>query len=387
MTSVIRPRLLRRMTVRRVLELLQASGPSTRAELTRLSGISAPTVSKAVGTLLEEGLLEEGDAPAASLGRPGTVLRLARQSAQVIGVVLDARQCTVIAAGIDGALHDETAIRFAPARTYPALLDQISRAATEIMRRPAVRTLSVGLSIPGLINRRERKAVLSPNLHVTDGHSPDRDLSRRLDVDCVMHQETHALCLGERMYSGAEPLEDFVMLEISTGLGLGVVTGGRLMEGHSGLAGELGHLTVVSGGRLCGCGNRGCLETVATDSALAHAVSERLGRALDIDEILRLAREGTIDVERELRGVCEYLAIAIAASINLFNPSTLFIHGRLFDILGGLFDEVTRLARKRALAPAVADCRIHRAHWTKTQGAVAAAISHLVNSWGPVVDD
>ncbi len=374
------------MTVRRVLELLQASGPSTRAELTRLSGISAPTVSKAVGTLLESGLLEEGEAPPISLGRPGTVLRLARNRTQVIGVVLDARQCTVVAAGIDGTLHDDTAIRFAPAQTYPALLDQIAEAATELMQRPAVRTLSLGLSIPGLINRREQRAVFSPNLHVTDGHSPDRDLSRRLEIDCSMHQETHALCLGERMYSGSEPLDDFAVLEISTGLGLGIVTGGRLMEGHSGLAGELGHLTVVPDGRLCGCGNRGCLETVATDSALAQAVSDRLGRTIDVDEVARLVRSGEIDAEAELRSVCHYLAIAIAASINLFNPSTLFVHGRLFDTRPGLFAEVCDLARRRALGPSVADCSIRRAHWTKAQGAVAAAIYHILNSWGPIVD-
>lgn len=374
------------MTVRRVLELLQASGPSTRAKLTRLSGISAPTVSKAVGTLLESGLLEEGEAPPTSLGRPGTVLRLARNRTQVIGVVLDARQCTVVAAGIDGTLHDDTAIRFAPARTYPALLDQIADAATELMHRPAVRTLSLGLSIPGLINRREQRAVFSPNLHVTDGHSPDRDLGRRLEIDCAMHQETHALCLGERMYSGSEPLDDFAVLEISTGLGLGIVTGGRLMEGHSGLAGELGHLTVVPDGRLCGCGNRGCLETVATDSALAQAVSERLGRTVDIDEVARLVRSGEIDAEAELCSVCHYLAIAIAAAINLFNPSTLFVHGRLFDTRSGLFEEVCDLARQRALGPSVADCSIRRAHWTKTQGAVAAAIYHVLNSWGPIVD-
>lgn len=386
MSSVIQPRLLRRMNLRRVLEVLQASGPSTRAELTRLSGISAPTVSKAVGTLLESGLLEEGEAPQTSLGRPGTVLRLARDRAQVLGVVLDARKCTIVSAGLDGALRDDLTVSFPTPASYAELIDQVADAATQLMERPGVRTLSLGMSIPGLINRRLQKAVLSPNLHITDGHSPDRELSRRLEIDCVMYQETQALCLGQQMY-GADTTDDFAMLEISTGLGLGVVSGGRLMEGRSGLAGELGHITVVPGGRLCGCGNQGCLETVATDSALARAVSERIGRTVDIEEAARLIREGELVATEEISSVCDYLSIAIAAAINIFNPGTLYVHGRLFDAEEGLFERVCDLTRRRALAPSMADCCLLRARCSKSQAAIAAAILQVMNSLGPVVDE
>lgn len=387
MSSVIQPRLLRRLNLRRVLELLKTFGPSTRADLTRLSGISAPTVSKAVANLIQSGLLEEGDPSTTSLGRPGTVLRLARDKAQVLGVVLDARRCTVVSAGLDGTLNDDFAVFFDTPDNYAELIDLVATAAMRLKRRPGVRTLALGMSIPGLINRRLQQAVLSPNLHITDGHSPDRELSRRLGIECVMYQETQALCLGHQLYgAGDDAADDFAMLEISTGLGLGVVSAGRLMEGHSGLAGELGHITVVPGGRLCGCGNRGCLETVATDSALARNVSERIGRTVDIEEAARLIREGVIGDE-ELHSVCEYLSIAIAAAINIFNPATLFIHGRLFDAQEGLFEHVSRLARSRALSPSAEDCNLFRARWSKDQAAVAAAILQVMNSLGPVVDE
>jgi predicted NBD/HSP70 family sugar kinase len=250
-----------------------------------------------------------------------------------------------------------------------------------------VKTLCLGLSTPGLINTRTGRAMFSPNLHITDGRSPDRDLGRRLGLDCVMYQETQALCLGERMYSAPDLLDDFVMLEISTGLGVGVVMDGRLMEGHSGLAGELGHVTVALDGPPCGCGNRGCLETLATDSALTRRLSSRLGRPLDLDTISRLVRSGELDAEAELRSVCEYLAIAIAAAINLWNPAMLFVHGRLFDVRDGLFESVCDLTRRRALAPSLADCRILRARWSKQQGAVAGAIHHLIDAHGPIVGE
>ena len=159
-----------------------------------------------------------------------------------------------------------------------------------------------------------------------------------------------------------------------------------MLEGHSGLAGELGHITINPDGRLCGCGNRGCLETVATDAALASLISERLGRSLNIDEITRLVRAGEIVADVELRRTCESLSIAIAAGINLFNPATLLVHGKLFDIQDGLFEMTTELVRRRALAPSLQDCHIQRARCTKLQGAVATAVYSLTHALGPTLD-
>jgi len=372
------------MTVRKVLEVLREQGPCTRANLTRLSGISAPTVSKAVESLLESGLVEEGAATQGAPGRPGTLMRLARSGAQVLGVVLDALKCRVVSAGLDGTIDDEGQIEFRTPETYEALLKQIARAAEQFIARDGVKTLGLGISTPGLINGRTGLAMFSPNLHITDGRALDRDLNARLGIECAMFQETQALCLGERMYGAPERLDDFVMLEISTGLGAGVMMGGHLMMGGaSGLAGELGHVTVALDGPLCGCGNRGCLETLATDSALLRALAGSHRSALDMADVKRLLNAGNPDAETALRMVCEYLAIAVAAAINLWNPATLFLHGRLFDVREGLFETVCGLARKRALAPSSADCRILRARRSKRHGAVAGAIHHLFNAHGP----
>lgn len=386
MSSVIQPQLLRRMNVRRLLEHLQTSGPSTRADLTRSTGSSAPTVSKAIAALMDSGLVEEGDSPAAALGRPGTVLRLARAAAQVIGVVIDARQCQVVPAGLDGINHDDVIETFPTPRTYDALIDQITESVRRLTRRSA-RTLSIGISAPGLINRREGRCTFSPNFHVTDGHSPALDLSNRLGIHCTLYQETQALCLSERMFGGTELLDDFVVLEISTGLGLGVFNSGVLLEGHSGLAGELGHVTVVPDGRICGCGNRGCLETVATDSALAHVLSEQIGRTVDIREAVSLIRKGQLETEKPLRATCEFLAIAMAAAINIFNPAHLFVHGHLFEAQDGLFELTCELTRRRALAPSLQDCTIRRSRFSKAQGATAAAIQSLFDSFGPMIGE
>ncbi len=366
-----------------VLRVIRNQGPSSRADIVRQSGLSAPTVSKAVASLLRAGFLEEFEGNGPVIGRPAMKLRLASESVQVLGVVIDIRRCWVVATGLDGELHEERMCSVETLGAYKKLMDALVKHVRGLMARPGVRTLGVGLTVPGLIDHRRGLDILSPNVHVIDGHSPGRDLGERLGLKCIMVQDQDALCLAERHFGRARGLEDFAILDVSSGVGMGVMSGGRLVRGYSGFAGEIGHITVCPDGRPCGCGNRGCLETVASDTALAWRVSRRLRRQVDIDEVIRLVRSGEVDLDEDCQEVIRYLAIGLAAVINIFNPSTLFIHGQIFDVEEDLFENVLEETRKRALTPSFADCRIVRAQGSKRQGAVASIIQHLMDSVVP----
>jgi N-acetylglucosamine repressor len=383
--STIRPAVVGKLNERQVLRLLQTRGPLSRAEVARESGLSAPTVSKAIASLLKTGFLEEADAPELARGRPAPKLRLATTSAQVLGVAIDAGHCEVVSAGLDGVLHQQIVTVPTP-NSYEELIDGLEQAARQLMDRPGVATLGLGMSLPGLVDYRQSRGVLSPNIPMTNGHAPAIDLANRLGVECALLQESHALCLAERYHGLARGLDDFAVLDIGTGVGLGVMLGGRLLRGNSGLAGEIGHITAVTrGGRRCGCGNTGCLETVASDSALACAASEQLGRTVTVDEVIELARSGSIDLHNELEQIAGYLAIAVAAVMNLFNPAVVFIHSPLFDVDPTLLGRVVEEAGRRALPPSFAECRILRAEGSKRQGAVAGVIRHLTESLAPEV--
>jgi predicted NBD/HSP70 family sugar kinase len=384
MTARIEPSLLGKMSERQVLRILQSHGPLSRAEVARHTGLSAPAVSRAVANLLRLGLLEETSTAQATGGRPATRLRLASQNAQVLGAAIDADRCLVVSAGLDGLLH-EPSRSFDTPDSYPQLLRCLAEAARSLMDRPGVTTLGLGISLPGLVDYRTGRAVLSPNLPLTNGQTPARDLADRLGLDCIVLQESHALCLAEQHHGLARGLEDFAMLDVQTGVGLGVVTGGRLLTGHSGLAGEIGHITVVPDGQRCGCGNVGCLETVASDTSLARRVSRRLGRPVSIEEVLHLARSPHYDLTADLDDYCRYLALAVAAVINLFNPSRLFVHGRGFEADPTLFARLIERASRRSLSPSFRDCRILRATGQKHQGAVAGIICQLTSAIAPAL--
>ncbi len=384
------------MNERQVLRAIQARGPMSRAEVARFSGISAPTASKAVESLLRGGLLEEGAAPELVRGRPARKLQLPCRSAQVLGLVIDAEQCRVVSAGLDGTVCDESHV-FSTPDTWEALLDEAAACARTLAARPGVRTFGMGISMPGLIDYRQQRGILSPNVKITNDRAPAADLSERLGMECILVQETHSLCLAERYYGNARGLDNFAMLDATSGVGLGVMSGGQLLTGNRGLAGEIGHITVLVDGRECGCGNRGCLETVACDSAAAWALSRRLDRRVTVEELVaRLCAGQNVDrpagtptgdasaIADALDAMTEFAAIGVAAVINLFNPSTLFIHSRLLQASEPLFDRMVGAARKRALGPSFADCRIVQSRGSKRQGAVAAIIEHLLSGLVPM---
>ncbi len=377
--------LLRRINERRLLEVIQQQGPSSRAALTRASGLTAPTVSKAVDSLLKRGLLEELDPVVPALGRPGRLVRMAAYTAAVLGVVIDAATCCVVVTGLDGRVTEEKTRRFPTPSTYARLLELLARECRSLLEMTTATPLGIGISVPGLVNERLEEIVFSPNLHILDKRNPARDLERRLGVKCLLLQETDGLCLSERLYGDARGLQDFAMLDVATGLGLGVMSGGELLAGHSGMAGEVGHITVMPDGVRCGCGNRGCLETLATDAALRRLVSEQVGRPLDAAAVELLLTERPGEFAGPVETVTEYLAIAIAAVINIFNPTALFVHGTLLAGSPERFARVVERVRQRTLTASLADCTITPTRSSKRQGAVAGIIHHLTQAWAPAI--
>jgi N-acetylglucosamine repressor len=117
--------------------------------------------------------------------------------------------------------------------------------------------------------------------------------------------------------------------------------------------------------------------------ALTHYVSKRVGKELDFDAIKELVKQGELDITPELDRTIEFLGIGVAAAINIFNPSNIFISSRLFDLQDDVFSRMCELAKNRALKPSSSSCEIERSKGNKYLGAVAGIINHLANGLGP----
>ncbi|MFO0865475.1 MAG: ROK family protein [Gemmataceae bacterium] len=281
---------------------------------------------------------------------------------------------------LDGEIHAENPVTFPTPDHYDELVGAIrDRQCESCCGREKTTVPGIGVSLPGLLNHREGRVLLSSNLHQIDGQRLGHDLSafRLGPREVATAQESTGLCLAERMYGAARGLDHYAIVDINEGLGVCVVNDGEVLEGQSGLAGELGHVTVELDGRPCGCGNRGCLETIATDHALVAAISERVGKPMTIDEVVTEVRVGRLEMGAEFDRALAYLSVGLAAVVNLYNPQRIFVFGKFLDSHPDLFHRLTQMTWKRALKPAMADCEIIRAQGNKRLGAIAGIIQHI----------
>jgi predicted NBD/HSP70 family sugar kinase len=377
--SPVQPQLLSRINEALVLRAIRQHGPSTRGELSQHMGVTFPTVAKAVGSLVEARLLEEFDDVMTGPGRPAKRLRLSKEKSQVVGLTVDVQMCEVASAGFDGVIREGTQQSFPTPQSYDALLDEIAKR-IELLDTEGTPILCIGISVVGLVDYRQQEIRLAANLPFLDGRRIGQDLSQRLDADCVLVHDAHALCLAEYVYGEASNLDSFVVLDMSTGIGMGAMINNIFLTGHSGFAGEMGHIPIVPNGSKCRCGRRGCLETVASEWALLDRVSEGLGRRVEFADVMSLALEGDKVVRSELNRLCKYLAIALAHVVNLYDPQGVFINGRLFDELPWLRSHLVEKARQLTLEPAFADCQFLPTSGSHLLGAIATAISAVTSS-------
>ena len=372
-----RPALLRRFNLRTTVHQLQIAGPLSRADLARDTDISYPTVMKICDTLTENRLIEEGDIQRPALGRPGQSLRMATECAQVISISLGPERIRAGIAGLDGILVDETCAEIP--ETYAELLKAVETLVARLKRMRRARTLGLGVAVPGLIDTGEQRVIVSPNVPLLNGRLLSRDLRAKTRLRVVVVGTMRAQFLAERVRGRAVGLDDFALLNYRGGLGLAVATNGRFVEGTAGMAGELGHIVVDPDGEQCGCGHRGCLETIATDVALAKTVSRKLRRSVSVDQLVEILRTDPERIAAEVDRAVDYLAVGIGVVINLFNPQAVFLFGRFVEADDDIFSRLMQRVGNSTLKELARNCTVAPTQCDTLQGAALAVVDDLVD--------
>lgn len=378
-----RPKLIKHVNLRRVFDLIRDAGELSRAQLSRTTGSSMTTASKTVDRLSALGLIEQrGIESTDARGRPSVIYTVARKHSQIIGISMEPHRCRLVAAGLDGRFDPESVIEFPTPADYPALMNQL-RAQVRRLMSAGCRTLFIGMCVPGAIDSQDQRVLISPNMHLLDGQRPGRDLEKSVHVETHVFHETVATCLAEQIYGDARSIRNFVLIGTYEGFGLSAAVNGELLIGAHGFAGELGHVVIQPDGECCGCGQRGCLETVSTDPAFIRAVSARLGKATTMAEIIRETANGHLGVRPELERTLDYLASGLAAAINIFDPDVAAVCSRMLDVTPDAFSYLIERVEVKTLRPLADYCKIIRVEGDTLRGGVATAVHHIVESLGP----
>lgn len=380
-----------------VLDMIRRGGRISRTDLARRSALTKPTVSAIVEDLLAAGIVQEVGygKTVASGGRRARLLEFNEASAAYLGIRMGVHTTTVAVADGRGELRATQDVRTIVGDPE-LMIDAALEAVGEVLQGanvPRARLQAAGAIVPGLVDADSGACVLAPNLGWEN--VPLRQiLQDRLKIPVVVHNVTNAGAVAEGRIGAAQGYRSFVWVYVGTGVGAGVVLDGHLFCGRQGFSGEIGHCKVVDDGLACGCGARGCLETLASGRAIEReaeaalragqpsTVLSTLGTPIEASQVVAVARDGDAVARRILERAGEYLGIGISYLQNILNPEIVVVGGSLAEA-GDLFlSPARRSAAQRALgAESVQVVASTLGERAGIVGAVLLAMDHSVQSY------
>lgn len=337
---------LRAANTDRVIDALRGAGAErstvTQASLARATGLAPATVSSIVAELSAAGVLETEPGS----GRRGTVVRFAAMSSVVVSLDFGHSHVAVGVGDLAGSVLAQRRVSLEPEHHHAVGLDRadalMDEALAELGReRSAVAALSLGLPAP-LSNGRMRAREILPGWADVE---PRALAEQRWGLPVTVDNDANLSAVAEHRLGAARGHSDAVVVKISSGVGGGIIVGGNLVRGSSGMAGEIGHLTVDDSGPVCRCGSRGCLEAYASASAVQRMLAEQMPGA-SIGQIVDAAQDGHVAARRALEDTGLHLGWALASIVNLLNPSVCVVAGEIARS-GDLLLDPARLALRR----------------------------------------
>ena len=238
-----------------------------------------------------------------------------------IGVDLGGTNLRAAAVSREGRILDKTAGKTQLSEGRDAVItDIVDGIITMRDRCTGGRLAGVGIGVPGFIEIEKGFVVGSNNLPALEGFPVRDEIERRLGTPVILENDANAAALGEKWIGAGRNVKDLVLLTLGTGIGGGIISNGRVLHGFVGMAGEIGHMTVIPNGNPCGCGNTGCLEKHASATAISSmARLMSVGDDLTSADVYHLALEGEKRCLRIFESMGVALGIAIGNLVNIFN--------------------------------------------------------------------
>jgi glucokinase-like ROK family protein len=373
--------LVREINLSVIMNQLRQHAPISRAALAEITGLNKTTVSSLVTELIEQHFIHELGITSSGMGRPSVMLELAPDAGYILAAEIGVDFISMISADFSAKIiwqHHETTH---PTKGQEAILDRLLALFDEAIRASEecceARLLGVALGVPGLVDYDNGMLLFAPNLHWENVTLRDL-LAAKLDVPIVIDNEANMAAFGEYYLGAAKGHEEVLYISAGVGLGGAIVKQGQLYRGITGFAGEFGHMTMNPDGMVCNCGNRGCWETLVSQSSLFEYIQnagengatspllEQIhhGRLplLTVPKIVEAAQCGDEIALQALNRVGRDLGVGIALLVNVLNPD-LVVFGGILSLASEFLLPVVELELdRRALRWNRAAARVVRAH-------------------------
>lgn len=343
----------------RVLRALVERPQLTRSEIVARTGLARATVGSVIYDLMAAGLVREtaGPGPAGPLGarsgRPPQLLSLEPSAGYALGLDIGHDHVRAVLTDVIGTVRwdrsEPLAVDAEPEhalRTASALVE----AAVKESAVARARILGLGAGIACPVDKDGRNLYAEGIMQGWVGIRPMDELAERTGLPVQIVNDANAGVLAEQRYGAARGHDDVLYLRLSSGIGAGAICDGRMLQGHGGIAGELGHVIVEPRGLLCRCGNRGCLETVASPPAIAALLERSWGRpvhAADLPGLISARDRGAL---RAIEDAGNAVGRALAIAVMLLNPRVIVVGGELAVATEALFEPIRRAIARNTMA-------------------------------------
>ena len=354
-----------------VAALLRVDGALTRATIGARTGLSRPSVSGAVATLVADGRAEEIETTAVGRGRPSRQVRISRRRIDVVGMEIGRRHVAVACADATGEVVATETVLVDPRRSLPeragVALDLLD-AVTERQQLDFSHLGRAAVGTPGPRFSHALRAGVDFSLSRSEPNEPPSRSWSLDDSECgSTGNNTRYTALAHAHTRADDLAADLIYLRVDEGVGGGIVLNGRLVSGAWGAAGELGHISVDPLGADCPCGGRGCLELVVALPAVVQASG-----AADETELREHAEQ--IEYASAIRAAAEATGGVLAGVLALINPRLVVIGGAVAE-LPGFLDRVERVIRAVAPVWTTLELVIESASTDHLLGAIGAAVA------------
>jgi len=344
--------LMRVINRSRILEAIRTVGMIPRIDIARTTGLSQALVTGLTADLIKEGLIIEKQSGEYEGGRRPMLLALNPDGAFVVGVNLSITELSVVIVNFEGTVVASYVQSLAP------IHHTVSEIATSVVAAVQAciweanfakeQISGVGIGIPGLVDPDSGNIRFLPNYGWENVNIKER-VQSKLNHPCYIDNSSNTLALAEQWFGEGKGVEDFLVVTIENGVGLGAVINGRIYRGEAGVAGEFGHMTINPDGPECRCGKKGCVEAYAGNIAIMRDARQaaldghwdcKHPDRLTYEEVVSAAQNGA-DVLRRLfvRSGC-MLGIGISHLITLLNPAKIIITGRGVRAGALIFDDM-----------------------------------------------
>lgn len=358
-----------------MLQLVREGKARTRRDLIAVTGLARSTVTQRVDQLIEAGYLEESGVGTSTGGRPPSVLSPRSSAGVVLVADIGATHCRVALTDLaaNSLVEDTVKVRIeqGPETVLSWLRDTFLALLERTGRKEDL--CGIGLGLPGPVEFASGKVVQPPIMPGWHDYPVREYLRATFDVPILVDNDAKVLALGE-WATGWRDSSSFVLVKVGTGIGCGIVIGGKVYRGIDSAAGDIGHVRLSEHhDDVCACGARGCVASVASGAALARRLREQGKETRDSHDVVRLVQAGDTEAVTLTRESGQLLGEVLATVVSLLNPGVLMLAGNMAETHEHFLTGIREVVYRSSLPLATRNLEIVTSRLKERAGVVGAA--------------